>query len=107
MLAVPTYRATVRTLHPHPPFQLCFVCEQINIATAKFLSSSFIASDLLLAHSNATLTSLHFPSEIQSFFTSTYDLQLHVSYIFFILSLCWTSLTVFYGLLTFLEGQLG
>jgi hypothetical protein len=88
----------------NPPFA---PPEPANITAAKFLPATLIATGLHLASSNATLSSLSFPPEIQSAFTTTYNLQLHVSYIFYVLSLCWTGIAVLYGLLAFISGQLG
>jgi hypothetical protein len=51
--------------------------------------------------------SLSFPPEIQSAFASTYNLQLHVSYIFFVMSLCWTGIAMLYGLTAFIHDSLG
>jgi hypothetical protein len=75
------------------------------MGTVKFLPSDLIASDLLEANSNITFESLRFPSEIQSNFVSTYNLQLYVAYIFFIMSLIWTSFAILYGMLGLAFGQ--
>ena len=81
---------------------------QANINfTASFLPSTFIAADLAQSFSNATLQSLSFPPQIQSSFISDYNLQLHVSYIFFVISLIWTGIATFYGLFAFIKGALG
>jgi hypothetical protein len=82
--------------------------KQANInPTAEFLPSTFIAADLAESSSNATLQSLSFPPQIQWSFISLYNLRLHVSYIFFVMSLVWTGLALFYGFFAFIKGSLG
>jgi hypothetical protein len=105
-LAARLYRATVcLPIRSSPPNK--FEGIKLTRITAKFLPSTLIASDLAASSANATLQSLSFPVVIQDYFTSAYNLQIHVSYVFYILSLIFTGIALVLGLLAFTVGELG
>lgn len=74
---------------------------------AKFFPGALLSNDLSEGHSNATLASLSFPSQIQDSFNETYNLQLNVAFIFYILALVWTGIVILLGLASFWVGALG
>ena len=73
----------------------------ILIPTAKSLLSSILASELEVGHSNATLSTLNFPSTIQDNFNDRFNPQLHIAFVLLIMSSISTGTAFLIGLAAF------
>jgi len=114
LIPVPTLLS--RIIHaPNPPHIVSWLLSYPEHPTVHF---AFTRANLLqLAQFNphsqpevypgAPLDSpSHFPVAIQDKFLD-YNLQLHVAWVFYVLSLVWTSLAMLFGLTAFFYGAIG
>jgi hypothetical protein len=79
----------------------------LTIFLAKFEPFSQIKHDLAETKHNSTIDSIPFFAEAQKDFHETYDLLLHVAFVFYIMTAVWMGLGLLTGLAAFVVGVLG